>query len=323
MSNLWDSFSPTKQYSIKLGKSLTSKNVSYHSFRYNIKPPSIDHSKAGTLQCMPEDDTYTVEYASQQTDEIHQFTGEQKEGTKELILLFDEATNVFTLERLDSTFYLRREATTKSKRVLNRAPTQNNTSVKNNVAEQQVYFKNPIEELRNEIASNDSVEEFDFDSDNTNNEPEKETEEKQHTKEEQNESENNYSDDNLVEEFEEDLEEIDEDEDIGLEDEFEQELEKELENDDEKDDNKASYENDELSDNLVDEINDTLELDSSSEESDDNLSSSNKRSSDEELGSPKKTKTNMHDGPISLSAYAGNEDDEDEESTESSSSDDD
>jgi len=103
-----------------------------------------------------------------------------------------------------------------------------------------------------------------------------------------------------------------------LENELEQELEKELEVSGDEGETKLT--DNELEEEVLEEINDTLELDSSEDDSEDNMTPNNKRKMDQDLGSSKKSKPDVYDGPISLSKLTGNEEEE-EESIESSSSD--
>jgi len=378
-SNIWDNLKD-KPYQIKIGNSIKNKNVSYHSIHYNIKPPSIDHNKKGALHCSQDDELFLIEYASQQSEEIHQFNGNQKESNKELILFYDEATNTFTLEKLDSTFHVRRVAFNKSRSKLAEIstkevetisiPTQSNgksakratraTKAKNKVKESSPENPNPVADTYEE----ESVEEFDLELDNNDNDngnnaienddnrdpfavfermkaesakakaasAKSKTEKKQQKQPPPQETSNDDVD-NMVKEFEEGLEEFDvaaeaekEIEEFALEDELEQELEKELEVSGDEEEHKLGetrfIENDNDNDSLEEEImNDTLELDSSEEDSDDNISPGSKRKMDQDMGDSKRAKPNEHEGPISLSAYYGNYE-EDEESTESSSSDD-
>jgi len=352
MANIWDKLED-KPYQINIGNSIKSKNISYHSINYNIKPPSIDHSKQGTLHYNQEDEVYLIEYASQQSEEILQFNGSQKESNKELILFYDETTHTFTLERLDSTFYVRRNQFNKSKSklsALNRGDAEvfnipSKTSTKS--AKQATKSNTKRKTKKNEPADNspqnafedELVEEFDFGSENSNPEDmdnknpmavyermRAESEKVKAKAQTPTTQEYTNDDDNMIKEFEEDLEEMDvaeeaekEIEEFALENELEQELEKELEVSG--DEEEAKLTDNELDEEVLEEINDTLELDSSEEESEDNMSP-NKRKMDQDQSSAKRVKPDVHDGPISLSAFAGN-DEEDEESTESSSSEDD
>ncbi|ORX81189.1 hypothetical protein BCR32DRAFT_293397 [Anaeromyces robustus] len=362
MSNIWDKLED-KPYKIKIGNSIKSKDVSYHSIKYNIKPPSIDHNKQGAIHCNQED-VYIVEYASQQSEEILQFSGDQMEANKELILFYDEETKTIILEKLDSTFNVRRDAFNKSKSILSelnngeikpQKPTTKTTRRTTKATTTKGKSKNnssttttttiPIPKPnQQDTFEEESVEEFEM-SDNQNDEnldnrnplaayermraESKRAKKASETHTSSSKSQDNNEEDKIIKEFEANLEEFDleeeaekEIEEFALENELEQELEKELEvsGDDGEGENKLT--DNELEEEVLEEINDTLELDSSEEDSEDNMSPNNKRKMDQESGSSKRSKPDVHDGPISLSAFAGNEE-EDEESTESSSSDDD
>jgi len=352
MTTIWDKLED-KPYQVNIGNSIKSKNVSYHSIHYNIKPPSIDHNKQGTLHCNPDDELYLIEYASQQSEEILQFSGSQKESNKELILFYDEITHTFTLEKLDSTFYVRRSQFNKSKSKLSTLnkndaeifdiPSKSaaksvkqttKTNAKRKTKNNEPEKNNPQNDFEEEF-----VEEFELESENSN--PEdldnknpmaayermKAESEKAKAKAQAPTQENINDDDNMIKEFEEGLEEMDvaeeaekEIEEFALENELEQELEKELEVSGGEEE-EAKLTDNELEEEVLEEINDTLELDSSEEESEDNMSP-NKRKLDQEQNSAKRAKPDVKGGPISLSDFAGNYE-EDEESTESSSSDDD
>jgi len=353
MSNIWDKLED-KPYQINIGNSIKSKNVSYHSIKYNIKPPSIDHSKQGALHCNQEEDVFIVEYASQQSEEILQFSGEQMEANKELILFYDEETKTITLEKLDSTFNVRRDAFNKSKSILSelnngevklqkpttktkritkattKGKTKNN-STKSTAIPKQKPTQNTFEE--------ESFEEFEM-SDNQNEEnldnmnplaayermraESKRAKKASETHTSSSKSQEN-EEDKMIKEFEANLEELDleeeaekEIEEFALENELEQELEKELEVSGDEGETKLT--DNELEEEVLEEINDTLELDSSEDDSEDNMTPNNKRKMDQDLGSSKKSKPDVYDGPISLSKLTGNEEEE-EESIESSSSD--
>ncbi|KAL6636080.1 hypothetical protein LY90DRAFT_669288 [Neocallimastix californiae] len=362
MSNIWDKLDD-KPYQIKIGNSIKSKNISYHSIHYNIKPPSIDHNKPGALHCNdPKTGMYVLEYNNQQNEEKYQFIGNQKEANKELILLYDEATNTITLERLDSMFIVKRDGfkkersalsepvehepidifesialppITKSTKLTTKATTKSNTNA-NSIPNDNTNTNTNNNESIQDTFDDDSVEEFDLGSDKqeeTNIEDPFSAFEKmraESAKAKENKSKlsakqqppkytnSSYNDDdNLIKEVEENIiEETEKEiEEFSLENEFEQELEK-AEEDDEDEEKFSENDND-----LEEEIVDTLELSSSEEDSDD-MSPSNKRRMNQNSPGAKRPKPDVHDGPISLSAFAGN-DEEDEESSDSSSSDDD
>ncbi|KAL6625453.1 RNA polymerase II transcription elongation factor-domain-containing protein [Neocallimastix sp. 'constans'] len=378
MANIWDKLED-KTYQMKIGNSIKSKDISYHSIHYNIKPPSIDHSKPGSLHCTNSNsDTFVVEYNNQQSEEKYQFIGNQKEVNKELILLYDEETNTITLERLDSTFFVKRDTFKKSRSTLSDINNTNNSkepesetfnifesialppiSQSNKPAQKTTTNKKSKSDssTSNHTNSNndddESVQEFDLESDNQeetiienpfsaykkkgtgSSQSKKNNKSTKQQPPKYNANSDYNDDDNIIKEFEENLAEFDiaeetekeieenleefdvaeeaekEIEEFSLEDEFEQELEKELEIREDDEDAK-------LSDNdLKDEIVDALELSSSEEDSDD-MSPSNKRPMNQGSPGAKRPKPDVHDGPISLSAFAGNEEEEEESSSSSS-----
>lgn len=149
----------------------------------------------------------------------------------------------------------------------------------------------------------DSVEEFELETDNLNpfsvyermkaeSEKAKESKSKESTKQPPKYTNNDYNDDdNIIKEFEENLAEFDvaeeaekEIEEFSLENELEQELEKELEV--EEDTKLSDNDNDNVND-LEEEIVDTLEL-SSSEEDSDEMSPTNKRRMDQDSSAVKR-----------------------------------
>ncbi|KAJ6516374.1 RNA polymerase II transcription elongation factor-domain-containing protein [Mycena sanguinolenta] len=80
----------------------------FYSFRYNRKPPSLDTTKPGTIEVSRGKDTTTVvvEHPSSQPGENHVYTGTVRTETsgKELdcVLIYDEETGFYKLEKLES-----------------------------------------------------------------------------------------------------------------------------------------------------------------------------------------------------------------------------
>ncbi|KAL0949017.1 hypothetical protein HGRIS_009112 [Hohenbuehelia grisea] len=77
----------------------------FYSFRYNRKPPSVDTSKPGTIDVNrgKEATKVTVEHPSVQDGETHLFTGTEDTAKEfDCVLIYDEETGTFTLEKLDS-----------------------------------------------------------------------------------------------------------------------------------------------------------------------------------------------------------------------------
>ncbi|KAK0498236.1 RNA polymerase II transcription elongation factor-domain-containing protein [Armillaria luteobubalina] len=78
----------------------------FYSLRYNFKPSSVDTTKSGTLEVRKnqgESATVTVEHPSTQPGELHRFNGNEN-AAKDFacVLIFDEQTGRFSLEKLDS-----------------------------------------------------------------------------------------------------------------------------------------------------------------------------------------------------------------------------
>ncbi|PBL01946.1 hypothetical protein ARMGADRAFT_1158563 [Armillaria gallica] len=78
----------------------------FYSLRYNFKPSSVDTTKSGTLEVRKnqgDSATVTVEHPSTQPGELHRFNGNEN-GAKDYacVLIFDEQTGRFSLEKLDS-----------------------------------------------------------------------------------------------------------------------------------------------------------------------------------------------------------------------------
>ncbi|KAK0191485.1 RNA polymerase II transcription elongation factor-domain-containing protein [Armillaria mellea] len=78
----------------------------FYSLRYNFKPSSVDTTKSGTLEVRKnqgESATVTVEHPSTQPGELHRFNGNENAAKDyACVLIFDEQTGRFSLEKLDS-----------------------------------------------------------------------------------------------------------------------------------------------------------------------------------------------------------------------------
>ncbi|KAK7051335.1 hypothetical protein VNI00_004835 [Paramarasmius palmivorus] len=79
----------------------------FYSLRYNFKPSSIDSSKPGSIQVKRNKDvtnsSIIVEHPISQANEVHVYKG-REEPAKEwaCVLIFDEETGGYTLEKIDS-----------------------------------------------------------------------------------------------------------------------------------------------------------------------------------------------------------------------------
>ncbi|KAH9175125.1 RNA polymerase II transcription elongation factor-domain-containing protein [Lactarius sanguifluus] len=77
----------------------------FYTLRYNHKPPSIDPAKPGTLEVNPgrEVSAVRVERPTTNSNEVVVFKGDEKPAKEwDCVLIYDEATQTFTLEKLDS-----------------------------------------------------------------------------------------------------------------------------------------------------------------------------------------------------------------------------
>ncbi|KAJ7725067.1 RNA polymerase II transcription elongation factor-domain-containing protein [Mycena metata] len=83
----------------------------FYSFRYNFRPPSVETTKPGSIQINRAKDatssTIIVEHPSSQPGETHVYTGTEA-AVKEVdcILIYDEETGSYKLEKLESSIIL-------------------------------------------------------------------------------------------------------------------------------------------------------------------------------------------------------------------------
>ncbi|CAF0905284.1 unnamed protein product [Brachionus calyciflorus] len=111
MSDLGDHIEYEKQYELNIGKSFQSgAKSSYHHFKYDFTPASIDKNQEGKVTIGSKNDvTILVPHVEGSAQKHTQFTGnKQPASTKECVLIFDTRTGEFTLERLQSNFILKR-----------------------------------------------------------------------------------------------------------------------------------------------------------------------------------------------------------------------
>ncbi|KAF7982286.1 hypothetical protein HWV62_28946 [Athelia sp. TMB] len=89
-------------------KRATLPDKDYYSFRYNFKPESIDAGQPGSITVKQGSDdapsSVSVERSGTQEGERHVFTGTEQTANMECVcvLIYDEETGAFTLEKLDS-----------------------------------------------------------------------------------------------------------------------------------------------------------------------------------------------------------------------------
>ncbi|KAJ3509090.1 hypothetical protein NLJ89_g5401 [Agrocybe chaxingu] len=89
----------------------TTKKISrperdFYAFRFNFKPSSIDNTKPASIEIKKgtENSQVVAEYPSKESNnEVHVFNGtEQPAKDIECVLIYDEDTGQYTLEKLDS-----------------------------------------------------------------------------------------------------------------------------------------------------------------------------------------------------------------------------
>ncbi|KAF8075843.1 hypothetical protein FPV67DRAFT_1776490 [Lyophyllum atratum] len=77
----------------------------FYSFRYNFRPPSVDPGERGKIVVKKGKDStsVTVERPSTQPSEAHQWLGTEIPAKEwECVLIYDEVSDTYTLEKLDS-----------------------------------------------------------------------------------------------------------------------------------------------------------------------------------------------------------------------------
>ncbi|KXN81642.1 Ell-associated factor Eaf [Leucoagaricus sp. SymC.cos] len=77
----------------------------FYSFRYNFKPPAVDLTKPGTIEVKKgkEKTQVAVEHSSSQAGEAYVFAGTETQAKEcDVVLIYDDETGTYTLEKLDS-----------------------------------------------------------------------------------------------------------------------------------------------------------------------------------------------------------------------------
>ncbi|KIM42881.1 hypothetical protein M413DRAFT_26852 [Hebeloma cylindrosporum] len=101
----------------------------FYAFKFKFRSQSVDRTKPATVEVKPGTDQVIVEYQSTVPDEIHQFIGtEQPSKDVECILIYDEDTGHYTLEKLDSSILL--SANARIPRRISPAPVASSSSGK-------------------------------------------------------------------------------------------------------------------------------------------------------------------------------------------------
>ncbi|KDR74480.1 hypothetical protein GALMADRAFT_587787 [Galerina marginata CBS 339.88] len=93
-------------------KRSTKPDRDFYSFKFNFKASSIDTAKPATIEIKKgaENSRVLAQYPSTQPGEVQLFSGsEQPAKEVDCILIFDEETGTFTLEKLDSFVVLKSE----------------------------------------------------------------------------------------------------------------------------------------------------------------------------------------------------------------------
>ncbi|KAJ1969129.1 hypothetical protein H4R35_006227 [Dimargaris xerosporica] len=104
-----------KTYTVKVGSSLQpatwttgGPDSTFHTFRYNFKPDSHTSADAGEL-VVNDQGQFNIDFVSSESGEHNYYeASEHPAKDVECVLVFDEATQTFTLEQLDSTLMLKR-----------------------------------------------------------------------------------------------------------------------------------------------------------------------------------------------------------------------
>ncbi|KAJ7087283.1 RNA polymerase II transcription elongation factor-domain-containing protein [Mycena belliarum] len=76
----------------------------FYSFRYNFKPPTVDSTKPGTIELTRGQDAtnVSVEHPSTQPGETLVYTGTESRKEFDCVLIYDEETGSYKLEKLES-----------------------------------------------------------------------------------------------------------------------------------------------------------------------------------------------------------------------------
>ncbi|KAI5122189.1 hypothetical protein M0805_007086 [Coniferiporia weirii] len=91
---------------------------SYYHFKYKFMPESVDTTKPGIVELSNGTDATNVrvERASLQSNEVHVFRGKEEPAKEvECVLIYDEESGMFTLEKLDSSLALNHEGRSQPK----------------------------------------------------------------------------------------------------------------------------------------------------------------------------------------------------------------
>ncbi|KAJ7477213.1 RNA polymerase II transcription elongation factor-domain-containing protein [Mycena galericulata] len=111
----------------------------FYSFRYNFKPPSVDTTKPGTIEVSRGKDAsnVNVEHPSSQLGESYVFTGIETPAKEvDCVLIYDEETGSYKLEKLESCIVL----TYERKNTISLPPSASPSPAKVDTPEEQLRY---------------------------------------------------------------------------------------------------------------------------------------------------------------------------------------
>lgn len=94
-------------HELKLGKSFTNDSSSFHTFRYDFKPASIDKTKVGEVE-MGYNNSATVTLPHTDGSGQTVYKGNKRPTQKECVLIIDHQTGEITLEKISSATQLKK-----------------------------------------------------------------------------------------------------------------------------------------------------------------------------------------------------------------------
>jgi len=115
MSDLNDFIKPDTVYELNIGTSFTNPSkASFHQFKYDFTPAAIDKNKEAKINIGARNDV-AIEFPHVEgsTEKSTQYIGNKQPcSNKECVLIYDTKSGKFTLERLDSNFFLKKDRQT-------------------------------------------------------------------------------------------------------------------------------------------------------------------------------------------------------------------
>lgn len=151
MSDLSEFTKPDCVYELNIGKSFTNgSKVSYHQFKYDFTPAAIDKNQEAKVNIgIKNDVSIEVPHVEGASEKYTQFTGNKQPcSNKECVLIFDTKTGQFTLERLESNFFLKKDrlnGSSKAQQLSQRSitPTNENKNAKKMKSETTIETTTP------------------------------------------------------------------------------------------------------------------------------------------------------------------------------------